>query len=92
MFRPRALRWGLTLERPRGAVFERFDHDLSVPLHAEEAIIFLTILTEYRNADGKLVVEQRSVTVTTNRSPADDDWKPKVPDYAPVDPFAAFQR
>jgi hydroxyacyl-ACP dehydratase HTD2-like protein with hotdog domain len=125
--------WGYTLERPRGTVFEGFDHDLSVPLHAEEEFIyhgcppragdqltartslenvvekhgrhggdltFLTMLTEYRNSADDLVVEQRSVTVTTSRSPADDEWKPDVPDYSPdygpdldpVDPFAALQR
>ncbi len=29
--------WGYSLERPRGTVFEEIDHDLSVPLHAEES-------------------------------------------------------
>lgn len=125
--------WGYTLERPRGTVFEGFDHDLSVPLHAEEEFIFhgcppragdeltartiledviekpgrlggdltfLIMLTEYRNAVGDLLVEQRSVTVTTSRSPADDEWKPEVPEYVPdygpeldpQDPFASFRR
>ncbi len=32
--------WGYSLERPRGTVFESIDHDFSVPLHAEESIIF----------------------------------------------------
>lgn len=32
--------WGYSLERPRGSPFERIDHDLSVPLHAEEAYLF----------------------------------------------------
>ena len=32
--------WGYSLERPRGTVFENIDHDLSVPLHAEEAYLF----------------------------------------------------
>ena len=32
-----AYTWGYSLERPRGTVFEQLDHDLSVPLHAEEA-------------------------------------------------------
>ena len=32
--------WGYTLERPRGTIFETIDHDLSVPLHAEESFIF----------------------------------------------------
>ncbi|MGB1250859.1 MAG: FAS1-like dehydratase domain-containing protein [Candidatus Promineifilaceae bacterium] len=32
--------WGYTLERPRGTVFETIDHDLSVPLHAEESFVF----------------------------------------------------
>jgi len=125
--------WGYTLERPRGTVFEGFDHDFSVPLHASEEFIFhgcppragdcltaraglesvvekngksggdltfLTMLTEYRNAEDRVVVEQRSVTVTTSRSPAGDDWKPVVQEYVPNygtdldpdDPFAAFQR
>ena len=35
-----AYTWGYTLERPRGTVFERIDHDLSVPLHAEESFEF----------------------------------------------------
>jgi acyl dehydratase len=32
--------WGYTLERPHGTLFEAIGHDLSVPLHAEEAYIF----------------------------------------------------
>ncbi len=32
--------WGYSLERPRGTVFETVDHDLSVPLHAEESFIY----------------------------------------------------
>lgn len=32
--------WGYTLERPRGTVLAGIDHDLSVPLHAEEAHLF----------------------------------------------------
>lgn len=32
--------WGYTLERPRGTHLENLGHDLSVPLHAEEAYIF----------------------------------------------------
>lgn len=32
--------WGYTLERPRGTVLEQVDHDLSIPLHAEEAYVF----------------------------------------------------
>jgi acyl dehydratase len=32
--------WGYSLERPRGTVFEQIDHDLSVPLHAEECFTF----------------------------------------------------
>ncbi len=35
-----AYSWGYSLERPRGTVFEQIDHDLSVPLHAEESFIF----------------------------------------------------
>jgi len=35
-----AYSWGYSLERPRGTVFEQIDHDLSVPLHAEEAFHF----------------------------------------------------
>lgn len=124
--------WGYTLERPRGTVFGSIDHDLSVPLHAEEAFVFhgppphagdrltarsmlenvrekagasggaltfLTVLTEYRNASGVLVVEQRSTTVTTGNSPGDGDWTATVPPYEPhydsldpVDPFSAISR
>ena len=108
--------WGYSLERPRGTVFSQIDHDLSVPLHAEEAFIFhgappragdrynckailedvtsksggrggeltfLTMLTEYRNAAGGLAVEQRSVTVTTGRSPTEGDWVVNLPPYEP---------
>ncbi len=32
--------WGYTLERPRGTVFEKVDHDLAVSIHAEEAFEF----------------------------------------------------
>lgn len=32
--------WGYTLERPRGTFFGEIEHDLSVPLHAEEAFRF----------------------------------------------------
>ena len=32
--------WGYTLERPRGTLLEQLDHNLSVPLHAEEAYQF----------------------------------------------------
>lgn len=32
--------WGYTLERPRGTFFNEIDHDLSVPLHAEESFRF----------------------------------------------------
>lgn len=35
-----AYAWGYSLERPRGTVFEQIDHDLSVPLHAEESFTF----------------------------------------------------
>ncbi|MCP4469976.1 MAG: hypothetical protein GY815_04700 [Gammaproteobacteria bacterium] len=35
-----AYSWGYSLERPRGTVFEQIDHDLSVPLHAEESFRF----------------------------------------------------
>ena len=33
--------WGYALERPRGSLFEDIGHDLSVPLHAEEAHRFI---------------------------------------------------
>ncbi len=35
-----AYSWGYSLERPRGTAFEQIDHDLSVPLHAEESFTF----------------------------------------------------
>ena len=35
-----AYSWGYSLERPRGTAFEQIDHDLSVPLHAEESFIY----------------------------------------------------
>ena len=124
--------WGYTLERPRGTVFAEIDHDLSVPLHAEESIIFhgeppragarltaqssletvrektgrsggamtfLTILTQYRDAEGKVMIEQRSTTVTTGQSPGSGSWDTQIPDYKPdykeldpVDPFLQIPR
>ncbi|MEZ5773624.1 MAG: MaoC family dehydratase N-terminal domain-containing protein [Hyphomicrobiaceae bacterium] len=32
--------WGYTLERPRGTLLVGLDHDLAVPLHAEESYLF----------------------------------------------------
>jgi acyl dehydratase len=32
--------WGYTLERPRGTLLEGLNHDLTVPLHAEESYVF----------------------------------------------------
>ena len=39
-----AYSWGYSLERPRGTVFEQIDHDLSVPLHAEESVLRTSLL------------------------------------------------
>ena len=36
--------WGYSLERPRGTLFEEIDHDLSVPLLAEESYEFFVPL------------------------------------------------
>jgi acyl dehydratase len=33
--------WGYTLERPRGTVFAKIDHDFTVSLHAEESFVFV---------------------------------------------------
>jgi acyl dehydratase len=128
-----AYSWGYSLERPRGSAFEQIDHDLSVPLHAEESftfhgavpragdrlhcrasledvwrkqggrggeLTFLTMLTEFRDAGGGLVAEERSTTVTTANAPDAEDWKVDIPDYRPDypddldpgDPFAAIER
>ncbi len=128
-----AYSWGYSLERPRGTVFEQIDHDLSVPLHAEESfrfhgalpragdrlhcraslenvwrkrggrggdLTFLTMLTEFRNAAGELVAEERSTTVTTENAPDAGDWSVAIPDYRPdypenldpVDYFARLER
>lgn len=128
-----AYSWGYSLERPRGTVFEQIDHDLSVPLHAEESftfhralpragdrlrcqasiedvhrkqggrggeLTFLTMLTEFRDAAGELVAEERSTTVTTANSPDAGDWSVDIPDYRPDypenldpgDPFAQIDR
>ena len=121
--------WGYTLERPRGTLLERIDHDLSVPLHAEESYVFhgeppragdvltaraclesctekhgrrggklnfLTLLTEFRDSNGELVAEARSVTVTSD---AQGDIAASAPDYEPteigqdpMDPFAGIER
>jgi len=111
-----AYTWGYSLERPRGTVFETIDHDLSVPLHAEEAftfhgpppragdrltcqarledvrrksgakagdLTFLTVLTQYHDQSDRLVVEQRSTTVTTGQAPAAGDWNVEIPPYRP---------
>ncbi|MCP5036714.1 MAG: hypothetical protein GY945_03850, partial [Rhodobacteraceae bacterium] len=108
--------WGYSLERPRGTVFEEIDHDLSVPLHAEESFVFhgtppragdrftcrsiledvktkaggrggnltfLTLLTEYRDEQGTIAVEQRSVTVTTANAPSEGGWDVTLPAYEP---------
>jgi acyl dehydratase len=128
-----AYSWGYSLERPRGTAFERIDHDLSVPLHAEESfrfhgalpragdrlrcraslenvwrkrggrggeLTFLTMLTEFRDAAGELVAEERSTTVTTANAPDAGDWRVDIPDYRPAypddldpgDPFASIER
>lgn len=124
--------WGYTLERPRGTVLGQIDHDLSVPLHAEESFVFhgpppragdrliaqgsledvilkqgskggeltfLTLLTEYRDENGRLAAEQRSVTVTTGQAPDEGDWQVELPAYDPGythldpgDPFAHIAR
>ena len=62
-------------------------------------LTFLTMLTEYRNANGDLVAEQRSVTVTTGQSPDDGEWAVDIPNYDPTygdldpgDPFAHVTR
>lgn len=62
-------------------------------------LTFLTMLTEYRDRTGRIVVEQRSTTVTTARNPGDDDWVTEAPDYNPAyplldpgDPFTAIVR
>lgn len=128
-----AYSWGYSLERPRGTAFEQIDHDLSVPLHAEESfsfhgalpragdrlhcraslekvwrkqgsrggeLTFLTMLTEFRDAAGGLVAEERSTTVTTANAPDADDWAVDIPGYRPAyshdldpgDPFAFVER
>ncbi|MEM7292591.1 MAG: MaoC family dehydratase N-terminal domain-containing protein [Pseudomonadota bacterium] len=124
--------WGYTLERPRDTLLESIDHDLSVPLHAEESykfvgdmprvgdqlrartclesiktrrgsrggeLTFLVMLTEFRNTKGTLVAEARATTVTTEKSPDNDDWGSAVPEYHPNyddiesrDPFASIAR
>ena len=124
--------WGYSLERPRGTVFGQIDHDLSVPLHAEESFVFhrgppragdqftcrsilenvvtksggrggdltfLTLLTEYRDGQDIVVVEQRSVTVTTANAPNEDGWdidlpvyEPDYPDLDPGDNFSGISR
>ncbi|MEM7562889.1 MAG: MaoC family dehydratase N-terminal domain-containing protein [Pseudomonadota bacterium] len=62
-------------------------------------LTFLVMLTEYRNQSGKLVVEQRSTSVTTGQSPSSDDWQvdlpeydPEYPDSEPVDYFVSVGR
>jgi len=46
-------------------------------------LTFLTILTEYRNKEGELRVEQRSTSVTTEADPGEESWKPQIPSYDP---------
>lgn len=125
--------WGYTLERPRGTVLAGIDHDLSVPLHAEEAhvfhgpppragdvltaraclesvtektgsrggdLTFLVLLTEFRDAGGRLVAEARATTVTTQNAPegteglgsSPPEYRPHYASLEAPDPFAAIQR
>ena len=62
-------------------------------------LTFLTMLTEYRDQQGKLVVEQRSTSVTTAQAPNDASWEVELPKYdpdypgsEPIDYFAALER
>ena len=62
-------------------------------------LTFLTLLTEYRDQQGKLAVEQRSTSVTTAHAPSDAGWEVELPDYDPdypssdpADYFAALER
>ncbi len=41
-------------------------------------LTFLTILNEYRDADGNLRAEQRSTSVTTETAPGEEGWKPEI--------------
>ena len=62
-------------------------------------LTFLVMLTEYRDQQGRLAVEQRSTSVTTGQAPSSDDWQVELPDYDPdypdsdpVDYFTAVER
>ena len=62
-------------------------------------LTFLTLLTEYRDQQGKLAVEQRSTSVTTAQAPADGGWDLELPNYDPDYPssdpsdyFTALER
>ena len=62
-------------------------------------LTFLTVLTEYRDPDRRLRVEQRSTSVTTAVAPSEGDWEVDLPDYAPDYPnkdpdnyFAGIER
>ena len=46
-------------------------------------LTFITILNEYRDADGVLRAEQRSTSVTTEAAPGEGEWKPEIPKYDP---------
>ena len=43
-------------------------------------LTFLTLLNEYLDADGVVVVEQRSTSVTTARAPSSEDWQIELPE------------
>ncbi|MEM7116032.1 MAG: MaoC family dehydratase N-terminal domain-containing protein [Chloroflexota bacterium] len=62
-------------------------------------LTFLTLLNQYFDENGRLAVEQRSVTVTTEQSPEDAEWQVDIPPYDPAytdldpnQPFAHLQR
>ena len=62
-------------------------------------LTFLTVLTEYRGADGAVKAQQRSVSVTTSQAPGSGGWDVDLPDYEPEytelerpSPFAKLAR
>ena len=62
-------------------------------------LTFLTVLTAYRDDDGSLRAEQRSVSVTTSQAPGSGGWDFELPDYRPdyselerASPFAGLSR
>lgn len=59
-------------------------------------LTFMSVLNEYRDGDGRLRAQQRSLSVTTERTPDGKTWQAHPPayepDYADLEPASPFAR